>query len=200
MNQAIPSIQNRYFALRHGESLANQQGIILSEPRVGCREFGLSDAGKAALLQNVVAYRCELGANLAIFSSDFRRARETAEILGESTQCEVELSPLLRERYFGDWEATPNLNYQRVWEEDCKDEHHTRWNVESVSSVVERMLALIQRIEGQHSETTIVLVSHGDPLQMLQCVLEGKPPGLHRELPSLGPGELRLLAPLRRED
>ena len=188
------TLHNRYFALRHGESIANKRGMILSDPAVGCREYGLSVAAKAEFPGRAREYSRELGAVARIFSSDFLRARETAEILGDALPCEVEYSELLRERFFGDWEATSNHNYARVWEEDRQDAHQTQWNVESVSSVVERMTAAIRHMESRYSHATLVLVSHGDPLQILETIFRGRSPSRHRDLPSLRLGELRLLS------
>mmetsp|Transcript_101209 Transcript_101209/g.326136 ORF Transcript_101209/g.326136 Transcript_101209/m.326136 type:complete len:81 (-) Transcript_101209:64-306(-) len=41
----------------------------------------------------------------------------------------------------------------------------------------------------------VVLVSHGDALQLLQTAFQGSPAGVHRSLPHLNPAELRELVP-----
>ena len=38
-------LRNRYFAMRHGHSLANAQGSIVSDPLYGIGDYGLSEAG-----------------------------------------------------------------------------------------------------------------------------------------------------------
>ncbi len=79
---------NRYFALRHAHSLANQQGIVLSDPDAGCQGFGLSEQGRASLVARVGELREQLE-RPRIFSSDFLRTRQTAEILADECDCRV---------------------------------------------------------------------------------------------------------------
>jgi probable phosphoglycerate mutase len=45
--QNISSLKNKFFALRHGQSLANIAKIISSDPSISTVEHGLSDEGKA---------------------------------------------------------------------------------------------------------------------------------------------------------
>jgi len=44
--QNISSLKNSFFALRHGQSLANIAKIISSDPSISTVEHGLSDEGK----------------------------------------------------------------------------------------------------------------------------------------------------------
>jgi len=44
--QQQQQFQNSFFALRHGQSLANVAGIIASNPDIACSNYGLSDVGK----------------------------------------------------------------------------------------------------------------------------------------------------------
>ena len=43
---AITRLNNRYFAMRHGHSVGNQRGTIVSHPENGCGGFGLSELGR----------------------------------------------------------------------------------------------------------------------------------------------------------
>jgi probable phosphoglycerate mutase len=186
------ALHNRYYGLRHGESIANQQGIIVSDPKVGCREYGLSEIGKAKLRGEMDRFRQELGQPL-VYASDFLRTRETAEIVTRGLKCSFEPTPLLRERWFGDFDGSSNANYETVWNEDRNHHQHTRWNVETVLSVAERVMELIRDLEDRFTGATILLVSHGDPLQTLECVLRDMPIGCHRDVEPLLPGDLRRL-------
>ena len=66
--------------------------------------------------------------------------------------------------------------------------------VESVTQVLDRGLACIRETETAHSGRTILLVSHGDILQILMTAFQGWPPHRHRELPHLDTAEIRKLA------
>ena len=90
------STANRYVALRHGESEANVQGIILSDPARGVPGDGLTDAGKGQVRASIAS--SDLDANTLIYSSDFARAHQTAELAPELLGApEVRLIPSLRE-------------------------------------------------------------------------------------------------------
>mmetsp|Transcript_18409 Transcript_18409/g.17718 ORF Transcript_18409/g.17718 Transcript_18409/m.17718 type:complete len:343 (-) Transcript_18409:98-1126(-) len=75
-------LKNKYFGLRHGESMANIANIISSDPLRGSEMHGLTITGKiqarraAALLIEEV--KRENLKNVVFLSSNFMRARETA--------------------------------------------------------------------------------------------------------------------------
>jgi hypothetical protein len=47
----MASLRNRFFVLRHGQSLGNVAKIIVSDPKNGCSDYGLSDIGKEQACQ-----------------------------------------------------------------------------------------------------------------------------------------------------
>lgn len=195
----MPTLRNRYFALRHGESTANTAGVIVSDPTVGTTNYGLSDKGKNQV-KNVINLVEELGDSVRIYSSDFLRARETAQIVhsGLNLQKPVQLTPLLRERFFGKLNGSTDDNYQRIWDLDANNPDHRECGAESVNDVIRRTLELIRALEKRHSSTSIVLVAHGDILQILQTWFEGVNPALHRELSHLQTAELRCYNPTEK--
>ena len=184
---------NRVFALRHATSIANEQRLIISKPITGCKAYGLSASGNTALVSKLASYAELVGKSVVIVSSDFLRTKQTAELLATELGVEPRLSERLRERFFGDFEEQPNSNYQQVWERDGKGIGSTQWNVESVDSVAERMLAELNLSNDLVQNQSIILVSHGDPLQILETALLGLPLSTHRDRMPLGPGELRQL-------
>jgi broad specificity phosphatase PhoE len=187
-------VKNEYFLARHGHSLANEAGTILSDPEAGTTAFGLTEKGKTQVRASAEAAKESgmLDETALIISSDFTRARETAEIIAEVLGVSgVIFSEKLRERYFGDWERKSNSHYQDVWDEDVKDSSHTHNNVESVDAVRARATELIRELEGKHFGKVIILVSHGDALQILQTAFENVPGSAHRLLPHLGTAEIR---------
>ena len=193
------SLKNRYFIIRHGQSLANQQGLIVSTPENGIDGYGLSDHGKQQVKQSISKLKDASSISL-IISSDFKRAYETAQISRESFTAnfpEIILNASLRERNFGDFELSGNEHYQTVWDADALDANQTSHHVESAKSVMARVTLLIQSLEETYRDQLILLASHGDTLQILQTAFEKKPASLHRNLPPLETAEVRelLLAP-----
>ena len=78
------TLRNIYVGIRHGESEANMEGIISSDPFIGTTKHGLTKTGiiqarRAAIsLIEVISGRENLH-KCIFYSSDFTRARETAQ-------------------------------------------------------------------------------------------------------------------------
>ena len=103
------------------------------------------------------------------------------------------MTPKLRERFFGAWEKQHNSNYQNVWADDILDGAHKHNDVESTREVLSRTTSLIRELENSYTGRTILLVSHGDALQILQTAFERVDSSCHRLVPHLETGEIRRL-------
>lgn len=189
-------LNNRYYALRHGESTANVGRIIVSDPAIGVTKFGLSEKGKLQVAQ-MTTHTDILGSNIKIFSSDFLRAKETAVIVHKRLNRADSLifTSLLRERFFGELNDSSDDNYQKVWSLDSSNPNHKQFGCESVNEVLGRCIELIETIEAEHNDSTIVLVAHGDVLQIMQTWFEGVSSSNHRQLRHLNTAELRRYYP-----
>jgi probable phosphoglycerate mutase len=191
-----PRFRNIYFVLRHGESMPNIRGVILSHLEEGKKaEYTLTKNGEEQVWHSAQEAKAQglLKENTVIFSSPFSRCRKTAEIAKEvlGVKSEIIFDDRLRERWFGDWEAKSNVHYQDVWDKDILDPDHKDANVESTTEVAARVAGLIHDLEERHAGKNILLVSHGDALQILQTFFENKPSATHRELRHLKVGEVR---------
>ncbi|WP_043525791.1 histidine phosphatase family protein [Litchfieldella xinjiangensis] len=183
--------RNQYLLMRHGHSLANQEGIIASDPRSALTAFGLSSLGKEQISDQLDGWSWPTPTQ--IYHSDFLRTAETAERVGAHFALAPVIDPQLRERYFGEFDGLPDALYHDVWRLDAQDPSHQRFEVESVRSVSQRMHQALYRLDQCHAGETILLVSHGDPLQILLTTLEGKALSAHRERPSLAPASITAL-------
>lgn len=192
--QSIKKLKNIYFAMRHGKSLANEQQIILSNPIEGIRGYGLSDTGKQQIRENAMRAWQEklLDSATIIISSDFMRTRETAEIVKEVLGAnEIILTPKLRERFFGTLDKTHHNNYEIVWLDDIKSIGHKNNDVESMEDVLTRTTELIKELEEKYTGENILLVSHGDPIRILQTAFERIPFAHRSEVPHLQTAEIK---------
>lgn len=189
-------LKNIYFILRHGKSKANEEEIIVSDPVEGTTAYGLVREGREQARKGVEKALQEklLDENTIIISSDFTRARETAEIAREVLKAQnVVLNPKLRERFFGLFEKTHNSNYEKVWADDKTFFNHKNNGVESTEEVLTRITSLMRELERSYAGKNILLVSHGDALQILQTAFENIPSSQHRTLKHLETGEVRKL-------
>jgi len=190
------NLNNRYFALRHGESMPNVLGIILSSPEEGVHDGGLSKSGMVQVRRSAESAleKGILDSDTVIYSSDFQRAMETAEIARRVFDAhEVIPTVRLRERYFGEWDKTTNKNYDKVWVDDKVDSNHHNYGVESADEVQDRTTQLIMELEKKYTGKKILLVSHGDALQIMQTGFLGISPSKHRTVPHLNVAEIREL-------
>lgn len=201
-------LRHNYYALRHGQSLANVEGVISSDPAVACNHHGLSETGlqqarRAA--EAVCAEALSTGVDgVAIVSSDFKRAWQTAQavhtaVIARGLSCvpasAVCAETLLRERSFGTLSGGPDSRYADVWVHDAVSATHTEFGSEPVTSVRERAWGVVERLEAElPGRCMVVLVAHGDVLQILQTRFACVDPRTHRSLPHLETATLRRLS------
>ncbi|MEO8286110.1 MAG: histidine phosphatase family protein [Chloroflexota bacterium] len=192
----LHDLNNTYYVLRHGKSLANDEELIVSHPADGVPQYGLTKEGRrqvASAISEAIRHD-RLDQRTLIVTSDFSRARESAEIARELLGTDdIVLTPKLRERYFGTWEKQHHSNYDRVWSDDALNGAHKHNGVESTREVLARTTSLIADLEKEYAGRIILLVSHGDVLQILQTAFEQVDSGSHRLLPPLQTGEIRKL-------
>jgi|TARA_B100000787_G_scaffold14457_2_gene10386 probable phosphoglycerate mutase len=185
------SFRNSYLLMRHGESDANVSGVIVSDPKIGCERFGLTDRGSKQIIASVKGFTGE--AITQIVCSDFLRTLQTAQLVANTLnlpQPEQEVG--LRERFFGKWEGMSAEHYENIWQRDEMDKHSDD-GVEQPQEVAQRGLMVLERLEQQYQGEVILLVSHGDMLQILSTSIAGISPHKHRSLPHHQTGEIKYL-------
>ncbi|KAL6217942.1 hypothetical protein ACLB2K_011159 [Fragaria x ananassa] len=176
--------RNRYWILRHGKSIPNEKGLIVSSMENGTRpEYQLAPEGvnqaklagelfRKGLEENNVPIE-----NVRICYSPFSRTRQTAQVVAsvlniqfEGAQCKVMEN--LRERFFGpSYELKSHDKYNEVWAIDEKDPLMKPDGGESVHDVASRIVEAVANMESQFQGCTVLVVSHGDTLQILQTIL-----------------------------
>jgi 2,3-bisphosphoglycerate-dependent phosphoglycerate mutase len=97
----------------------------------------------------------------AVYSSDLRRARETAEIIAGARGLGVLLDPDLREVDTGNWTG---LTREEISDRFPADERHDGETREQLRA---RVVAGVQRIVRRHPGGRLLIVSHGGALRAL---------------------------------
>ncbi|KAH9654857.1 phosphoglycerate mutase family protein [Citrus sinensis] len=152
-----PFLRNKYWVLRHGKSIPNEKGLIVSSLELNENNIPLE--------------------NVRICYSPFSRTTHTAEVVAsvlnlpfEGPQCKVMED--LRERFFGpSFELLSHDKYPEIWALDEKDPFMRPEGGESVNDVVSRLATAMAAMELEFQGCAILVVSHGDPLQILQTLL-----------------------------
>lgn len=164
----------RIFLLRHGETDWNLQGRCQ-----GITDLDLNERGK----QQAREVAADLGAERidAIYSSDLKRALQTAEIIGRSQGVAVGLDGDLRELDHGAFEGLTFAEIRAAYPDFLE-----KWRSEPARLLVpggerlvdveERAWRGIQRIASRHSSgETLVVVSHSFPIVAILCRVTGTP-------------------------
>lgn len=185
----------RIWVLRHGESTANVEGLIVSVPGPrALAEVGLTARGREQAREAAVSGLAQgLGPQTLVLSSDFARARQTAEEFAAGIGAAApRVEKRLRERSFGRYDEGPASAYDEVWQVDRGRGVHDG-EVEQVADVAARVLAVLREADDLARTAPVVLVAHGDVLQIALALGAGADPHDHRDVPHLGNAELRLL-------
>lgn len=161
----------RIFLIRHGETEWNKQNRLQGNSDIQLSPEGIRQAellAKHAPFQHVDA----------IYSSDLRRAVQTAEILAKKFNLPVQTMPELRETNFGDWEGVSMriLAYGAIKgfdkfftaPERCHPPHG-----ETFLEAQARVINGIRNIIANHENQEVIAVSHGSSIRLiLSAVLD----------------------------
>lgn len=195
----VESLRNIYFAMRHGESEANTRRITASNPTYALSSFGLTDFGVRQVCASINAQNF-LDSSTIIFCSDLLRAKQSAEIVAnELGVSDLHITPCLRERFFGDLDALDYVEYfHHIHRRDNEDPFSSYCKCESAVSVQKRLSEGILQCEKEFSGKDILLVSHHDAIQILECVFNKSSPGFYAgrpdaPYPEIPNGEIRVL-------
>ncbi|KAL1190186.1 Metal-independent phosphoserine phosphatase [Cardamine amara subsp. amara] len=176
-------VGNRYWVLRHGKSIPNERGLIVSSMENGVLpDFQLAPDGVAQaqlagefFLKQLKESNIQLD-KVRICYSPFSRTTHTARLVAEVLNLPFhaphsKIIHDLRERYFGPtFELKSHDKYPEIWALDEKNPFLGPPGGESADDVVSRLTSAMESIEAEYQGCAILLVSHGDPLQMLQNV------------------------------
>jgi len=157
----------RLFLVRHGETADNLQMRY-----IGIRDEPLTDRGMLQARQ--VASALSQIPIRAVWTSPLRRAIDTAAQIQKAGRVELRSDTRLAEGSFGRWEGMSRAEVLNLGEEDA----HllARWETdpscappegESIEKIQTRMISLVQEIERQFPESSVVLVSHVGPIKAL---------------------------------
>ncbi|MEH6404066.1 MAG: histidine phosphatase family protein [Sneathiella sp.] len=184
--------RNSYLIMRHGQSEANVAGVVVSDPAIGCERFGLTKQGSEQVITSALEHEGE--GITQVICSDFLRTQQTAKLVVDTLNLpSAQPEKGLRERFFGRWEGKSDKHYQDIWDLDQLNGQPVGNGVESVESVLQRGFKVLERLERQYTNQVILLVSHGDMLQILRTAFIGKLPKLHRSLSHHETAEIKQL-------
>jgi len=160
---------NNYFLIRHGQTpqqTKEKQGIIYDKPEEGPL---LTDKGKSQIKERAK----KLDSIDVIYSSDLRRTKQTAEIIAEETGKEVHFDKRLRDINLGVWHGRSKEKFYEEYPVSEERFYKTPEEGENWNDCRKRMLNFMEEVEEKHENETILIVSHGRPLWLLEGAMKG---------------------------
>jgi len=157
----------RLLLIRHGETEWNRAGRYQGHSDIELSAIGIWQAERLR--------DCLNGQRIdAIYSSDFKRALHTAQIIATKHDLTVVSCRELREINFGELEG---MTFDEI------QHHYPGWdgigyNIsipggESLSQLASRAKLFISKLSKHSAKETILIVAHGGSLQVLVCLLLG---------------------------
>jgi len=175
---------NRYFVMRHAQAENNVHAIVGNDPRNGSK---LTEEGKKQAIKT--------GKSLKnkkidiIYSSDFYRARETAEIVAREIGIPPEdiiFDVRLREVNTGTFEKKTNAEYNGYFSSSLERFYKTPQGGENLMDVKRRIMEFIFDIDRKNSQKNILVVGHDHASWTLVAGSQGFTPEQAAELKQEG--------------
>ncbi len=150
------------YAVRHGETEWNRAGKMQ-----GWHDSPLTDLGLAqarAVAEGMAGRHVEL-----IYSSDLKRAVDTANIIADRLKVKVNIDSRLRERNMGEMEGLTHEMYGEIAPDRLKKylTFDPAWPIPDGESLIqrsERCVSAANDICANHPGQTILIVAHGGVL------------------------------------
>jgi broad specificity phosphatase PhoE len=168
---------------RHGESDWNRNGRWQGHADRPLTEVGRRQAHELA---ERLAYT-DLD---AIYSSDLRRARETAEIIGRTQGLDVKTTPALREVDVGSWSGLTRAEAEQRF-----PQAYHRWlageegwdDGETYDQLSDRVLAAVREIAAAHPGERVLVLAHGGSIRAVHAAALGLDVHAYRRLQPVEP-------------
>ncbi len=159
--------------VRHGESTWNVFGLVQGHADVAA----LTRLGRRQAL--LLAQRLGGRSFEAVYTSDLRRARETAEILATFLQLDAQPHAALRERCLGELEGSPvsalRPEHTGIAGDQVVDSHARPAGGESLEELYRRAGGFVDWLRHQAFGTDALVVTHGGTIRMLRAYCAQRP-------------------------
>lgn len=161
------------YLIRHGQSESNLAKCFAGQMDVHLSELGHKQAERTGEYLNTIDVD-------VIWSSDLKRAYETAQHTAEKKGLTIHTSEKLREIFAGEWEG----NSTETLMKDYREGYETwKYNIgavqcpggESVKEVMERFVPEVERIMRENEGKTVFIFCHATPIRLLRAAWEGVP-------------------------
>ncbi|HWC57328.1 MAG TPA: class I tRNA ligase family protein [Candidatus Paceibacterota bacterium] len=164
---------NSYFVMRHAEAEHNVLGKINCNPDT---PSNLTKKGIESVRHSVETIR-DLPIT-KIFCSQYERTKDTAKIVQEilGNNVDMTIDERIGEFNVGSFNDKEQIEYHNAFPDKLSRFTTPTPNGETLNAVRERMGEFIYELESKYRNETMLIISHGDPLWMLDAVVNGYSP------------------------
>jgi 2,3-bisphosphoglycerate-dependent phosphoglycerate mutase len=169
-----PQLFTEFWVIRHGETLWNATGQLQ-----GHADIELSDGGleQCARLERRLEGLCFA----AVYASDLLRAKHTAEIIVQNTDCpdkSVRLEPRLREIDVGLLSSLHYRDIPTLFPEYVLDLQRDAWQTrrpggESMADLYARVQNCLLELSVRHAGERVLIVTHGGVVRVAVALALG---------------------------
>ncbi len=177
--------------VRHGLTKWNASHRFQGQTDISLNETGRRQV--AALGQRLASEHID-----ALYTSDLKRARQTAEAIAAHHTVDPYPEARLREISFGQWEGLTYIEISQrdphalaAWQEDIGEVAPP--GGESLKQLALRVQSVLENIHNHHAGESVLLVAHGGTLQVAICLTLGLPLGMYWQF-HLAPASISRIA------
>lgn len=173
VNKLLPSSTNKYILVRHGEAGHNIDNIINSDPK-NKDKYPLTKKGIVQVKKSAALLKKLKTSVDAVFTSDFIRTKQTAQIIADSLGVKKVISDKnLREIYCGTLDGGNIKRYHEFFSSLEEKFMKRPPEGESLRDVAGRIFSFIKGCEKKFKNSTIMIVGHEYTLWMFETILSG---------------------------
>lgn len=168
----VANLKNKYFLLRHGQTVYQRDGKKINYPEGSEYSLEITDEGRQMIKRSAENLKTE-SIDL-IFASPFLRTRQSAEIASKILGIkEINYDERLVDIHMGSFAGKTYEEYEKFFAE--KKERFTKKpeGAENWNEILERLRSFLSEIEEKYKNKNILIVSHADPIWLLAGLLRG---------------------------
>ena len=156
---------------RHGQTDWNVAGKCQGMTDIELNSTGIKQAEQAR--NEITNYKIDL-----IICSPLKRARKTAEIINEVTNCKIISDERIIERCVGEIEGTTKEEWNSISGDDVDiinnyNLNYDKQDIEPIQTVCKRVWDLLDEIKEKYKDKNVLLVTHGGTCRAINAYFNG---------------------------
>lgn len=161
---------NKYILLRHGETIYQAKNIRRIYSANDNLHLPLTKRGKKMIEKS--ARELKNKKIDMIFSSDFYRAKKSAEIVSKELKLPVIFDERLKEIDMGIFKGKPISDYENYFSSLYQKFLKKSPKGESRRDVKKRLKSFYNETNKKYKNKTILVISHGDPIWLMNGIVK----------------------------